>query len=92
MTEHAPITTSLRLAMRQLGWVERDGSITFTSSSMPPSIDAEKALAISGSDFDHCCDAIDAIHRGLEQENERLRRERDSALAELDRVLGEGKA
>ena len=90
MSNHAPITTDLRLAMRQWGWVERDGSITFTSSSMPPSIDAEQSLEISGSDFDRCCDAIDAVHRGLEQENERLRRERDSALAELDRVLGEG--
>ena len=82
MSEYTPITGELRDAMRQWGWVESDGSVTFTSSSMPPSIDAEQSLAISGSDFDRCCDAIDAVHRGLERENAALK-------AELDRVLGE---
>ena len=68
--------------MRQWGWVEKDGSITFTSSSMPPSIDAEQSLAISGSDFDRHCDAIDSIHANLERENASLK-------AELDRLMGE---
>lgn len=82
MSEYTPITGELRAAMRQYGWVETDGSITFTSSSMPPSYDAEKLLTISGSDFDRYCDAIDSIHANLERENESLK-------AELDRVLGE---
>ena len=82
MSEYTPITGELRGAMRQWGWVESDGSITFTSSSLPTSIDAEKSLAISGSDFDRCCDAIDSIHAQLERENESLK-------AELARVLGE---
>lgn len=73
MSEYTPITGELRAAMRQWGWVESDGSITFTSSSMPPSIDAEQSLAISGSDFDRYCDAIDSIHAQLERENAALR-------------------
>lgn len=77
-----PITGELRGAMRQWGWVESDGSITFATSPTPPSIDADKALAIRGSDFDRYCDAIDSIHAQLERENESLK-------AELDRVLGE---
>ena len=77
-----PITGELRDTMRQWGWVESDGSITFATSPTPPSIDAEKSLAISGSDFDRCCDAIDAVHAQLERENAALK-------AELDRVLGE---
>lgn len=77
-----PITGELRGAMRQWGWVESDGSITFATSSMPPSIDAEQSLAISGSDFDRLCDAIDSIHAQLERENAALK-------AELDRVLGD---
>ena len=80
MSEHTPITGELRDAMRQWGWVERDGSITF--ATMPPSIDAEQSLAISGSEFDRLCDTIDAVHAQLKRENESLRRE-------LDRVLGE---
>lgn len=68
-----PITGELRAAMHQWGWVESDGSITFVSSSVPPSTDAEKALAIIGSDFDHYCDAIDSIHAQLERENADLR-------------------
>lgn len=82
MSEYTPITGELRTAMRQWGWVESDGSITFATTPMPPSIDAEKSLAISGSDFDRLCDAIDSIHAQLERENESLK-------AELDRVLGE---
>lgn len=82
MSEYTPITGELRAAMRQWGWFESDGSITFVSSPMPPSIDAEKALAISGSDFDRYCDAIDSVHAQLERENESLK-------SELDRVLGE---
>lgn len=71
---HLPITGELRAAMHQWGWVESDGSITFfTSSSMPPSIDAKKSLAIIDSDFDRYCDAIDAVHAQLERENEELR-------------------
>ena len=103
MSEYTPITGELRAAMRQWGWFESDGSITFVSSPMPPSIDAEKALAISGSDFDRYCDAIDSIHAHLERENKDLRvefvsanrhalhfkRENESLKAELDRVLGE---
>ena len=82
MSEYTPITGELRGAMRQWGWVESDGSITFVSSPMPPSIDAEQSLAITGSDFDRLCDAIDAVHAQLERENAALK-------AELDRVLGE---
>lgn len=77
-----PITGELRAAMRQWGWVESDGSITFATSPLPPSIDVEQSLAISGSDFDRYCDAIDSIHAQLERENESLK-------AELNRVLGE---
>ena len=77
-----PITGELRDAMLQLGWVEKDGSITFTTSPMPPSIDAEQSLAISGSDFDRLCDAIDSIHANLERENTSLK-------AELDRLMGD---
>ena len=98
-----PITGELRAAMRQWGWVESDGSITFATSPTPPSIDAEQSLAISGSDFDRLCDAIDSIHAQLERENDELRvkfvntnrhaqhveRENESLKAELDRVLGE---
>lgn len=98
-----PITGELRDAMRQWGWVESDGSITFATSPTPPSIDAEKSLAISGSDFDRCCDAIDSIHAQLEREYDELRmkyvninrhaqhveRENESLKAELDRVLEE---
>ena len=82
MSEYTPITGELRAAMRQWGWVESDGSITFTSSSMPPSIDAVQSLEISSSDFDRCCDAIDAVHAQLERENASMK-------VELDRVLGE---
>ena len=82
MSDYKPITGELRAAMCEWGWVVRDGSITFTTSSTPPSIDAEQTLAISGSDFDRLCDSIDAIHAQLERENESLK-------AELDRVLGE---
>ena len=103
MSEYTPITGELRDAMRQWGWFESDGSITFVSSPMPPSIDAEKSLAIIGSDFDRCCDAIDSIHAQLERENadmrmkfvtvnrhaEHVERENASLKAELDRVLGE---
>ena len=98
-----PITGELRDAMRQWGWVESDGSITFATSPLPPSIDVEQSLAISGSDFDRLCDAIDAVHAQLERENDELRmkyvninrhaqhveRENESLKAELDRVLGE---
>ena len=73
MSEYTPITGELRDAMCQWGWVEKDGSITFSSSPTPPSIDAEQSLAISGSDFDRCCDAIDSMHAQLERENEALR-------------------
>lgn len=97
-----PITGELRSAMRQWGWVAEDGWITFDDCT-PPSIDAEKSLAISGSDFDRYCDAIDSIHAQLEREYEDLRmkfvnanrhaqhveRENESLKAELDRVLGE---
>ena len=100
---YGPITGELRGAMRQWGWVESDGSITFATSPTPPSIDAEQSLAISGSDFDRYCDAIDSIHAQLEREYEDLRmkfvnanrhahhveRENESLKAELDRVLGE---
>lgn len=82
MSEYTPITGKLRDAMCQWGWVERDGSIMFTTSPIPSSIDAEQSLAISGSDFDRLCDEIDAIHAQLERENESLK-------VELDRVLGE---
>lgn len=98
-----PITGELRAAMRQWGWVESDGSITFATSPTPPSIDAEKSLAISGSDFDRLCDAIDSIHAQLEREYEDLRmkyvninrhaqyveRASESLKTELDRVLEE---
>ena len=100
---YSPITGELRGAMHQWGWVESDGSITFATSPTPPSIDAEKSLAISGSDFDRYCDAIDAVHAQLERENEGLRvkyvnvnrhakhveRENESLKAELDRVMRE---
>lgn len=100
---YSPITGELRAAMRQWGWVESDGSIKFASSSTPPSIYAEQSLAISGSDFDRHCDAIDSIHARLEREYDELRmkyvnanrhalhmeRENASLKAELDRVLGE---
>ena len=82
MTDYKPITGELRAAMCEWGWVERDGSITFTTSPISLSIDAEQTLAISGSDFDRLCDSIDAIHAQLERENTELK-------AELDRVLGE---
>lgn len=82
MSEYTPITGELRDTMRQWGWVESDGSITFATSPLPPSIDVEQSLAISGSDFDRLCDAIDSIHAQLERENAALK-------AELDRVLGE---
>ena len=82
MSDYKPITGELRAAMCEWGWVERDGSITFTTSSTPPSIDAEQSLAISSSDFDRLCDAIDAVHAQLERENAALK-------AKLDRVLGE---
>jgi len=98
-----PITGELRAAMHQWGWVESDGSITFATSPTPPSIDAEKSLTISGSDFTQLCDAIDSIHATLERENADLRmkfvnvnrhalhveRENAALKAELDRVLGE---
>lgn len=82
MSDYKPITGELRDAMCQWGWTERDGSIMFTTSPIPSSIDAEQTLAISGSDFDRLCDAIDAIHAQLEKENAALK-------AELDRVTGE---
>ena len=82
MSEYTPITGELRAAMRQWGWVESDGSITFATTPFPPSIDVEQSLAISGSDFDRLCDAIDSIHAQLERENTALK-------SELDRVLGE---
>ena len=82
MSEYTPITGELRAAMRQYGWVESDGSITFATTPLPPSIDVEQSLAISGSDFERLCDAIDAVHAQLERENASLK-------AELDRVLGE---
>lgn len=73
MSDYTPITGELRDAMCKWGWVERDGSIMFTTSPIPTSIDAEQSLVISGSDFDRLCDAIDAIHAGLERENAELR-------------------
>ena len=98
-----PITGELRSAMHPWGYVESDGSITFATSPTPPSIDAEKSLAISGTDFTQLCDAIDSIHATLEYEYDELRmkyvninrhaqhveRENESLKAELDRVLGE---
>ncbi len=80
MSDYKPITGELRDAMCQWGWVEKDGSIIFTTSPTLPSIDAEQSLAISGSDFDRLCDEIDAIHAGLERENAELR----ERLAEMD--------
>ena len=82
MSDYTPITGELRDAMCKWGWVERDGSIMFTTSPIPTSIDAEQSLVISGSDFDRLCDSIDAIHAQLEKENAALK-------AELDRVTGE---
>ena len=81
MSEHTPITGELRDAMRQWGWVEMDGSITITTSPFPPSIDAEQSLAISGSEFDRLCDAIDSVHANLERENEALRNSAAHAYA-----------
>jgi len=103
VSEYKPTTGELRAAMHPWGWVESDGSITFTTSPTPPSIDVEQSLAISGSDFDRLCDAIDSIHAQLEREYDELRikyvnanrhalhmeRENESLKAELDRVLGE---
>ena len=75
MSEHAPITTDLRRHM-----------VTDETCSKARLV---YYLRIDEVVFVNLCNAIDAVHRGLEDENERLRRERDSALAELDRVLGE---
>lgn len=80
MSDYKPITGELRATMCKWGWVERDGSIMFTTSPIPTSIDAEQSLVISGSDFDRLCDAIDTIHAGLERENAELR----ERLAKMD--------
>jgi len=74
--EHTPITGNLRQAMVQWGWA--DGrEVTFTN--LQPSIDAEPFLTIRGGRFGELCDAIDAVHAGLERENAELKAELEEA-------------
>ena len=81
-----PVTSDLRLAMVQHGWA--DGSeVTFTD--LQPSLDAEPFLTICGGRFTNLCDAIDALHASLEDENGRLRAGRDRMAEELARVMAE---
>ena len=78
MDGREPITAELRVMMDTLGWYDEDGNIVFTTGSTPASETA--CLAINSKTFYALCDAIDAVHAGLERENESLRCE----LAVLD--------
>lgn len=77
MSEYTPITGELRAAIARAEHI------------LPLTEDAPLQVRMRLDFLKDRLDAIDAIHRGLEQENERLRRERDSALAELVRLMGE---
>jgi hypothetical protein len=68
-----PITTPLRLACRD----SRDARTDEPCVDMPRT------------HFELLCDQIDAIVANLDLENEHLRAERKSLLAELDRIAGE---
>ena len=61
MSDHAPITTDLRRAVRRF--------------SMSTDLSIEHVELEAGR-FDELCDAIDAVHAALEDENERLREDR----------------
>ena len=71
MSEHTPITAELRGKMDTLGWYDEDGNIVFTTGGTPVSETA--CLAINSKTFYALCDAIDAVHAGLERENAELR-------------------
>lgn len=78
MSEHTPITAELRGKMDTLGWYDEDGNIVFTTGGTPVSETA--CLAINSKTFYALCDAIDAVHAGLERENAALR----TKVEELD--------
>ena len=79
MSEHTPITAELRGKMDTLGWYDEDGNIVFTTGGMRAWEIA--CLAINSKTFGELCDAIDAVHAGLERENAELRQR----VAKLDK-------
>lgn len=82
MSEHTPITGELRGKMDTLGRYDEDGNIVFTTGGTRAWEIA--CLAINSKTFGELCDAIDAVHAGLERENAELR----ERLAALDNEGG----
>ena len=68
MSDHAPITTDLRRAARRFS--------KFTDLSI-------EHVELEAGRFDELCDAIDAVHAALEDENDRLREDRSIGSATI---------